>query len=239
MQQKLTAHSTFDEVIAYCGGQTIDMSILNEIDRWRFNHFSTEVPLGTSSFFDATLQVDITAAYQHYKTEYAKVTGSSFAVYFIWNLQKVVQRFPLLNTRYFNKTWYKFPELPIVSLKYLNTEKRFSYIILENFAQSEWGNFVGYYRNQVAYGESPDAYFQPELQFVICSYFSNLASLRFTAYTSATRSSHSGKPTFVIGERYLQNNRLYIPFYILMHHSNSDAQLMTQFVDCFKQELLS
>lgn len=203
---------------------------------WSLDFF-TKKDVWQNPTIDLTLQLDVTNAYKIY--EKVKNKESTFFAFLLWHLVTTLPKHFSFNLRLVEQDWYIIENPPVVIPVAVGGEERFKEIVLENVVNSNYDDFISKYRLQLNLIRQGGGKRVNDLTFLLSYFVGNLPNLRFTGLTLHWQKNYiEGQPMFYFGQRYWQNNQLYIPLAVKLHHSVTDPfvydLLIHDFLDNFK-----
>jgi chloramphenicol O-acetyltransferase type A len=183
---------------------------------------------------DITLQLEVTNAYKIYQDNPQE--GATFFSFLTWHLLQTFKNHFWFNLRLVNHQWYVLDNPPVTIPVAVGGQDRFWELILENTSQINYSNFISQYRqklNQIREGKGQRADAQT---FLLSCLVGNLPNLQFTGLTLHWRNSEIiGQPSFYFGKRYENNQQLFIPLAVKLHHACTDPFVLDLLIQDFQQ----
>jgi chloramphenicol O-acetyltransferase type A len=204
---------------------------------WSLNFF-TDSGVIQCPYVDITIQLDVTDAYKSYKLGFTE--GETFFCFLIWNLIQTLKNHVHFNLRFVQNQWLILDNPPVVVPVAVGGKQRFWEILLENVSQISYQEFVAQYRHKLDEARSEKGSRVKSEDFLLSCFLGNLPNLQFTGLTLHWRHSEIvGQPYFYFGERYWQNDRLFIPFAAKLNHACNDPFVLDLLIQDFKKRFLT
>lgn len=203
---------------------------------WSLNFFTT-TDIYQNPSIDITLQLEVTKAYKIYQL--IKDENSTFFAFLLWHLVKTISKHLYFNLRLVHNQWYVIENPPITVPVALGGKDRFGEMVLEDVNRLFLVDFIRQYRtklNQIRAGKGQ----RPETTiFLLSCFIGNLPNLQFTGLTLHWQKSLiEGQPQFYFGKRYWQNDKLFIPFAIKLHHAVTDPFMLDLLIQDFQSQFV-
>ncbi len=201
---------------------------------WSLDFFTNQDILQIP-YVDITLQLEVTTAYQLYKSN--PIKEATFFAFLLWNLAQILPQHPCFNLRLINNQWYKINPFFVIPVA-INHKNRFSEMVLENVNKLSYVDFIKEYREKLNNSRKGEGERVNHETYLLSCFVGNLPNLQFTGLTlHYYRSTIIGQPMFYFGKRYEQNNQLYIPFAAKLHHATTDPFMLDLLLKDFKNQL--
>ncbi|BAQ66809.1 CatA-like O-acetyltransferase [Geminocystis sp. NIES-3709] len=204
---------------------------------WSLDFF-TKTDILQNPTIDITLQLEVTEAYKIYET--IRNEKSTFFAFLVWNLVKVLPNHFCFNLRLLQHDWYILDNPPIVIPVAVEGKQRFSEMLLENISQLSLNDFFDRYRSTLDNIRGGKGTRVEEINYLLSCFIGNLPNLRFTGLTLHWQKNFiEGQPLFYFGQRYWENDKLYIPLAVKLHHSITDPFVYNLLIQDFQNHLIS
>lgn len=190
---------------------------------------------------ELTIQLDITAADEHYKIFFSSEDGATMTAYLYWCLIQTVKKHPCFSYREIDNKWYYFQNPPLFFPVAVGNQERFGEVLIENVFSLDWPNFCRIYRSAVDRFLREKPPHEPlDLEtWHIAIFIGNLPNIQFTHFGMHMPSIHIGRPMFYFGKRYKVEDKKFVPFYSMFDHSNLDPYIMGLFLEDYEKMLSS
>lgn len=214
------------------GGKPIDVNSLTSFQKFSFNVFGNPKYV-VSPKIQFTTQLDITHVYANYLSNYKVSDRITFATFVKWIVIKSMQNTPLL-WRYINEQWYEFTNLPLEVTKRTLQNRELQLFVLENVNHASWETFCKYH-DDYKQGKYKDLLQIPlELPLRTIGYeILNVHLPRMTSYNTTTRTVYAHQPWVIFSDRYEQEGKIYLPFYMNYSHVILTPEDVEQYIKQF------
>lgn len=228
------------EILKRFGGKEIDVDSKPQYEKWALNYFSTDRTMIDPNVY-ITVQLDITAANENYKKNFAETPGASLTAYMIWRIVQTMNEIEPFNYRYIKGRWYHLSDPPVMVPIATGKDNRFREVLLEKTGKKSWENFAGEYRfelNEALDGRAFASGTLGDNVFDICSVMFNLPNIQFTSYEHNLHLTQTGRCFRSMGKRYEANGKLMMPFAVSLNHSNLDPYMLDIFIQKLNANLV-
>ena len=201
--------------------------------KWSLDFFSDPNVI-QSPYIDITLQLEVTNAYNLYKEH--KLESSTFFSFLLWNLVQTIKNHPDFRMRLVDDQWYILDNPSVITPVAIGGKERFNELYLEDVSNISYQEFVKEYNRQLLNIRNGKGKRENPQIFTLSMMIGNLPNLQFTGLNLHWRQSNiAAAPWFYFGKRYWQNDKLYIPFAVKLHHSCSDPFVFNLLMEDFNK----
>jgi len=187
---------------------------------WSLEYFTDPNVLQVPNI-DLTIQLDVTNAYEIYQINHQQ--GATFFSFLIWHLMQTMKNHFCFNLRLVENQWYILDNPSVFTPVAIGGKNRFTKMFLENINQLSYPEFVIQYRRKLDQLRVDKVEYTGEESYSLSCFIGNLPNLQFTGLTLHWRVLDIiGQPYFYFGKRYWQNDQLFIPLTVKLHHACND-----------------
>ncbi|MGD9591088.1 MAG: hypothetical protein AB7V32_01040 [Candidatus Berkiella sp.] len=213
-------------------GEALDTQRITSFHKFSFYVFANPAYISDPRI-QFTAQLDITALYQNYLEKYKVSEKITFATFVKWLAIKTMNNTPFL-WRQINGLWYQFNNLPLEVTMRTKKRRELELYVLENVSNATWEQFCQYHEDYKN-GKYPDLLSAvTDLPIHWTAYqILNVHLPKMTSYNTTERVYYAHQPWIVFSDRYEQNGKLYLPFYMNYSHATLTPEDVEDFIKNF------
>jgi chloramphenicol O-acetyltransferase type A len=213
------------ELLTRYDGSPIDIEQLSDYEQSIMKFFHDRKYID-NPHIQMTLQFDITEGDRVYRKAFATHPDASLTAYLTWRLLQTVNNYPALNYRHIDGQWYKFNNLPLFFNVARKDNTRLQDVVIENATKMNWPEFCSTYRNAVNNAMNSTTPFVPNPLYNLATVICNLPNIAFTQFGIHHLRTWLSRPAFYFGRRHRHNEKILIPLFVQLDHSNGDPTLL-------------